>query len=53
LLEYRIDISLPGVITGGTYKIRWPEGVPVVSIPFESELGPFTVNVSLEERVGR
>jgi len=47
LLDFRIEISLPGVITGGNYKIHWPEGIPVVSIPFGSELGPFTVNVSL------
>jgi chemotaxis protein CheX len=49
LLEFRVEISLPGVITGTTYRIHWPEGIPVVSIPFESEAGPFSVNVSLRE----
>lgn len=49
LLGFRIEISLPGVITGKSYKIHWPENVPVVSIPFDSELGPFTVNVSLRD----
>jgi chemotaxis protein CheX len=49
LLDFRIEISLPGVITGNSYKIRWPEGIPVVSIPFTTELGPFTVNVSLKD----
>ncbi len=49
LLDFRIEISLPGVITGNSYKIRWPEGIPVVAIPFTTELGPFTVNVSLKE----
>lgn len=48
LLEFRIKISLPGVITGNTYRIHWPEGIPVVAIPFESDVGPFTVNVSLK-----
>jgi len=49
LLEFRIEISLPGVITGNSYRIRWPEGIPVVAIPFTTELGPFTVNVSLRD----
>jgi chemotaxis protein CheX len=49
LLDFRIEISLPGVITGSSYKIRWPEGIPVVAIPFTTELGPFSVNVSLKD----
>jgi chemotaxis protein CheX len=49
LEDFRIEISLPGVITGTTYRIHWPEGIPVVCIPFESEVGPFTVNVSLRD----
>jgi len=49
LLDFRIEISLPGVITGQTYQIHWPEGIPVVAIPFASEVGPFSVNVSLRD----
>lgn len=49
LVDFRIEISLPGVITGTTYRIHWPEGIPVVAIPFESEVGPFSVNVSLRD----
>ncbi len=49
LLDFRIEISLPGVVTGNSYKIRWPEGIPVVAIPFTTELGPFSVNVSLKD----
>jgi chemotaxis protein CheX len=49
LLEFRIEISLPGVITGSSYKIRWPDGIPVVRIPFTTELGKFSVNVSLQD----
>jgi chemotaxis protein CheX len=49
LLEYKIVISLPGIITGHDYKINWPQGVPVISIPYESELGPFAINVSIKE----
>lgn len=49
LLDYKIVISLPGIITGSDYKINWPQGVPVISIPYESELGPFAINVSIKE----
>ncbi|MBT3273705.1 MAG: chemotaxis protein CheX [Spirochaetales bacterium] len=51
LSEFRIEISLPGVITGTTYRIHWPAGIPVVKIPFESDVGPFSVNVSLRDIV--
>ncbi len=49
LAEFRIEISLPGVITGNKYRINWPQGVPVITIPFESDAGDFTVNVSFKE----
>jgi len=49
LLDFRIVISLPGVITGNSYRINWPRGVPVISIPFASDAGDFRVNVSLKE----
>ena len=49
LSTFRIAISIPGVIVGDNYRIRWPEGVPVIGIPFESELGKFSVNVSLKD----
>jgi chemotaxis protein CheX len=49
LLEFRISISLPGVIVGHSTRIHWPDGIPVITIPFESNLGGFTVNVSLKE----
>jgi chemotaxis protein CheX len=47
--QFRIEISLPGVIVGDEYQLHWPEGIPVVSIPFESDAGPFSVNVSLSD----
>ena len=49
LVDFRIEISLPGVITGNTYRINWPQGIPVITIPFESEAGSFSVNVSFKE----
>lgn len=49
LLDFKILISLPGVITGHTYRINWPQGVPVITIPFETEAGSFNVNVSFRK----
>ncbi len=49
LEQFRIEISIPGVITGHSYQIHWPEGIPVVAIPFESNIGNFSVNVSLKD----
>ncbi len=49
LLDYKIVISLPGVITGSDYRIHWPENVPVISVPFSSSSGNFTLNVSLRD----
>lgn len=51
LQDFRIVISLPGVITGNSYRINWPNSIPVISIPFTSDLGDFSVNVSLKEAV--
>ncbi|RKX74007.1 MAG: chemotaxis protein CheX [Spirochaetes bacterium] len=51
LNDFRISISLPGVITGNNYRINWPKGVPIITIPFQSSIGDFTVNVSLKEAV--
>lgn len=49
LTGFRVEISLPGVITGHTYKINWPQGVPIITIPFDSEAGMFNVNVSFKK----
>ena len=49
LLDFKIVISLPGVIAGTDYKIHWPEQVPVISVPFISNMGEFTLNVSLKD----
>lgn len=46
---WRINISLPGVIVGQENKIRWPKGIPVITIPFNCSMGEFSVNVSLKE----
>lgn len=51
LEQFRIEISLPGVVTGSDYSIKWPDGIPIITIPFNSEIGEFTLNVSLLDAV--
>ena len=49
LVDFKIVISSPGVITGNDYRIHWPEQVPVISVPFSTSAGEFTLNVSLRD----
>ena len=49
LAEFRLQISLPSVVVGNNHKINWTSGVPVICVPFESELGDFVVSVSLKD----
>lgn len=49
LVDFRIVISLPGVVTGTDAKIKWPSGIPVITIPFTSDMGEWSVNVSFRE----
>ena len=49
LVDFKIVLSLPGVITGRDYRIHWPENIPVISVPFSSSVGAFTLNVSLRD----
>lgn len=48
LSEFRILISLPGVLVGPSSKLKWPDGIPVITIPFSSDLGNFSLSVSLK-----
>lgn len=49
LEDFTISISLPGVVTGKSYNIHWPDNMAVIIIPFYSEIGNFTLNVSLKD----
>jgi chemotaxis protein CheX len=51
LEEYKIVISIPGVVTGKNYRIKWPDGIPIITIPFRSDIGNFSLNVSLLDAV--
>lgn len=49
LSQFKLTISLPSVVTGRGHRLNWPSGVPVITIPFTSELGDFSLSVSLRD----
>ena len=51
LMDFKIVISLPGIVTSTNGYINWPKGILVITIPFESEFGNFSVIVSLRDIV--
>ncbi|QQO11202.1 chemotaxis protein CheX [Breznakiella homolactica] len=48
-LEQRIEISLPGVVFGDSYRFAWGGTVPVIAIPFTTQYGRITIYVSIKE----
>jgi chemotaxis protein CheX len=48
LSEFNIAISLPSVIMGPGHQIMEPKDVFSIVVPFETELGPFHLTVSLK-----
>ncbi len=42
------NLSLPSVVRGGDYAVVHPKGSIWIEIPFYSDIGPFTVRVTLE-----
>jgi len=52
LEEFRLQISLPSVIQGGGHQMTWPSGpVPVITVPFSTTKGSFSLSVGLENFV--
>lgn len=49
LEELNMSISLPSVIAGKDHTVSFPSGAMPIGIPFESDLGEFSVEVSLVE----
>jgi len=45
---YDLRISIPSVIVGPGHTISRPRGIPCIEIPFETERGPFTVDLCLK-----
>lgn len=49
LEQYQMSISLPTVVTGAGHEIRFPSNVTPITIPFETQWGPLTLDVGLSE----
>jgi len=46
---HSVSISLPTVVRGRRYAIVHPKGSVTLAVPFESEVGPFTLNVTFSK----
>ena len=49
LEQYRLSISLPNVVTGEGHDIRFPSEVHPIRVMFQSDWGPLSIDVGLEE----
>jgi chemotaxis protein CheX len=47
LEEYELQVSLPNVITGCDHEIHFPSNVVPLAISFDTEWGPFALEVGL------
>jgi chemotaxis protein CheX len=47
--ETPVDLSLPGVVRGMDYSVKFPSSSDWPDIPFTSELGPFNLRVGYPE----
>jgi len=50
LEEYKLSLSLPNVIYGADTEVYFPERSQPITIPFDSEAGPFAVDVGFSDR---
>ena len=48
LEEYELSVSLPNVIIGNPHEIHFPSNTKPICIPYDTEWGPMTLEVSLE-----
>lgn len=48
--ELNLAVGLPAVVQGKNHIISFPAGATVVTIPFQSTWGPFSVEVGLQPR---
>ncbi len=47
--EEPIDLSLPTVVRGNSYNIDYPSGSIWLEVPFDSDLGSFSLRVTFEK----
>jgi chemotaxis protein CheX len=46
---FDLDISTPVIVRGKNHRIHWPNGATIIGMPFTTEGGPFTVDVSMKD----
>lgn len=44
-----MDLSLPTVVSGDNYKVKYPTKTIWLEVPFDSEFGPFLIRITFEE----
>lgn len=49
LEQYRLNISLPTIVSGKDHAIAWPADTPIVGIPFKLSNGKFHLAVGLQD----
>ncbi len=49
LEQYRLNISLPTIVSGKDHSIAWPADTPIVGIPFKISKGKFHLSVGLQD----
>ena len=50
LEEYKLSLSLPNVIYGADMEVHFPECCQPITIPFDTEIGPFAIDVGFSDR---
>jgi len=48
--ETPMDLSLPTVVRGNNYNVEYPSGSIWLEVPFNSDLGSFTLRVTFETK---
>lgn len=52
LEQYNMSIGLPTVVTGAGHEVRFASNITPITIPFQTQWGPLTLDVGLEELAG-
>jgi len=49
LEEFQLLLSLPSIVRGPSHQVTWPSGpVPIITVPFSTPQGHFSLSVALE-----
>ncbi|MEW6235376.1 MAG: chemotaxis protein CheX [Candidatus Omnitrophota bacterium] len=45
-----VDLTIPTVIRGNRFQMEYPSMAAWIEVPFSSELGPFTIRISIHKK---